>query len=125
MTLLGRTASWYTNPQTLALCKLLDIENKINPAPPGFKAAQAAAAVVAAATAASLPTPSSQVVDESPALVAPIVEVQKPTATNGPSNGVVPSAADELAAAKKAAMAELDSLVLGNEDEIVMDDEDI
>lgn len=26
---------WYTNPQTVAFCDMLQIENKINPAPPG------------------------------------------------------------------------------------------
>jgi hypothetical protein len=28
------TAPWYTNPQTVALCSLLEIENRINPPPP-------------------------------------------------------------------------------------------
>jgi len=29
-------ASWYTNPQTVAFCEMLGIENKINPPPPGM-----------------------------------------------------------------------------------------
>lgn len=28
------TAPWYTNPQTVALCSLLEMENCINPPPP-------------------------------------------------------------------------------------------
>lgn len=40
-------ASWYTNPQTEALCALLQIDNRINPVPPGFREAQAAAAEAA------------------------------------------------------------------------------
>lgn len=30
------TAAWYTNPQTIAFCDMLQIPNKINPFPPGF-----------------------------------------------------------------------------------------
>lgn len=41
------TATWYTNPQTEALCELLGLENRINPVPPGFKEAQAAAQAAA------------------------------------------------------------------------------
>ena len=54
--LLARTASWYTNPQTEALCDLLSIPNQINPIPAGFKEAQAAAALAteAAQKAAAL-----------------------------------------------------------------------
>lgn len=32
--LLGVVASAYTNPQTVAFCEMLGIENKINPPPP-------------------------------------------------------------------------------------------
>ncbi|KAM0792058.1 hypothetical protein ACM66B_004764 [Microbotryomycetes sp. NB124-2] len=32
--------SWYTNPQTEAFCKLVDIENRINPVPQEYKLAQ-------------------------------------------------------------------------------------
>lgn len=28
-------APWYTNPQTVAFCAMLELENKINPPPPG------------------------------------------------------------------------------------------
>ncbi|GAA5905656.1 hypothetical protein JCM6882_008739 [Rhodosporidiobolus microsporus] len=38
-----RMPSWYTNPQTLALTALLQIENKINPIPEGYLAALEAA----------------------------------------------------------------------------------
>jgi hypothetical protein len=31
----GRAAPWYTNPQTEAFCRMLELENKINPPPPG------------------------------------------------------------------------------------------
>ncbi|CED82393.1 RNA lariat debranching enzyme [Phaffia rhodozyma] len=34
----GGPAAWYTNPQTLAFCTMLQIENKINPVPAGFEA---------------------------------------------------------------------------------------
>ena len=122
----GSTASWYTNPQTEALCKLLGIENKINPMPAGFREARAAAATISALSATSPQSPVAPL-NSSTLAASPVVEISK-AATNGQTNGVVPSAADELAAAKKAAMAELDSLVVaeaGNEDEIVMDDEDI
>jgi hypothetical protein len=30
-------APWYTNPQTLAFCDMLALENKINPPPVGLK----------------------------------------------------------------------------------------
>lgn len=119
-----RVASWYTNPQTVALCTLLDIENKINPVPAGFKEAQAAAAAAKAIADASKPPPTARAAPASTGQA--VVKVEKSTPTNGGSNGTVPSAADELAAAKRAAMAELDLLVVAeNEDEIVMDDEDI
>ncbi|GAA5844346.1 hypothetical protein JCM5353_008466 [Sporobolomyces roseus] len=36
-----RIPSWYTNPQTLALSSLLQIENKINPVPEGYAEAMA------------------------------------------------------------------------------------
>ena len=42
------TASWYTNPQTEAFCRLIDIPNQINPIPEGFEEAQAAARLVEA-----------------------------------------------------------------------------
>lgn len=32
-------APWYTNPQTEALCRMLEIENKINPVPKGMEVA--------------------------------------------------------------------------------------
>ena len=31
-------APWYTNPQTVAFCGMLELENKINPPPVGFRA---------------------------------------------------------------------------------------
>lgn len=41
LVILRSPASWYTNPQTEAFCTLLGIPNQINPAPEGFKEAQA------------------------------------------------------------------------------------
>ncbi|GAA5840451.1 hypothetical protein JCM11251_006564 [Rhodosporidiobolus azoricus] len=40
-----RMPSWYTNPQTLSITSLLQIENKINPIPEGYLAAMEAAKV--------------------------------------------------------------------------------
>ena len=121
-------ASWYTNPQTEALCTLLGIENKINPMPAGFREARAAAATIAALAATAVSISVTTPLGSSTLPATPIVDLPKSATMNGTTNGAAPSLEDELAAAKKTAMAELDSLIVaeaGNEDEIVMDDEDI